>query len=101
MASKKRLSLHDVLTATRHGCTVADLGARRFPNAERHLKAPAEMRDLFADFPDAVARTETAEEYTAGKRLYGSVEGDLLYAYDVAARGEGLQPRLWARLKRA
>ncbi len=50
---------------------------------------------------DAVARTETADEYTAGKRLYGNVEGDLLYAYDVAARGEGLQPRLWARLKRA
>ncbi len=49
---------------------------------------------------DAVARTGTADEYTAGKRLYGYVEGDLLYAYDVAARGEGLQPRLWARLKR-
>ncbi len=50
---------------------------------------------------DAVARTETADEYTAGKRLYGNVEGDLLYAYDVAAQGKGLQPRLWARLKRA
>ena len=27
---------------------------------------------------DAVARTATAKEYTAGKRLYGLVEGDLL-----------------------
>ncbi len=50
---------------------------------------------------DAVARTATAKDYTAGKRLYGNVEGDLLYAYDVAAQGKGLQPRLWARLKRA
>ena len=27
--------------------------------------------------------------YTAGKRLYGNVEGDLLYAYDMAADGPG------------
>ena len=50
---------------------------------------------------DAVARTETAKEYTAGKRLYGNVEGDLLYAYDMAAVGQPLQPHLWARLQRA
>ncbi|MFD4324910.1 FABP family protein [Nocardioides sp. NPDC058538] len=50
---------------------------------------------------DAVARTETAKEYTAGKRLYGNVEGDLLYAFDMAAMGQALQPHLWARLKRA
>ena len=50
---------------------------------------------------DAVARTETAKEYVAGKRLYGNVEGDLLYAFDMAAMGQPLQPHLWARLKRA
>jgi hypothetical protein len=50
---------------------------------------------------DAVARTESAKEYVAGKRLYGNVEGDLLYAYDMAAMGQSLQPHLWARLKRA
>jgi hypothetical protein len=49
---------------------------------------------------DAVARTETAKEYAGGKRLYGNVEGDLLYAYDMAAMGQQLQPHLWARLKR-
>ena len=37
---------------------------------------------------DAVARTESAKEYTGGKRLYGNVEGDLLYAYDMAAMGQ-------------
>jgi len=49
---------------------------------------------------DAVARTESAKEYTGGKRLYGNVEGDLLYAYDMAAMGQPLQPHLWARLQR-
>ena len=50
---------------------------------------------------DAVARTESAKEYVGGKRLYGNVEGDLLYAYDMAAMGQELQPHLWARLQRA
>ena len=50
---------------------------------------------------DAVVRTHTAKEYVAGKRLYGNVEGDLLYAYDMAAMGQALQPHLWARLQRA
>jgi len=50
---------------------------------------------------DAVGRTETAQEYNAGKRLYGNVEGDLLYAFDMAAMGQPLQPHIWARLQRA
>lgn len=49
---------------------------------------------------DAVARTSTAKEMVGGKRLYGYVEGDLLYAYDMAAMGEPLQPHTWARLQR-
>jgi hypothetical protein len=50
---------------------------------------------------DAVVRTESAKEVTAGKRLYGYVDGDLLYAYDMAAMGQSLQPHIWARLQRA
>jgi hypothetical protein len=49
---------------------------------------------------DAVARTGTAKEYNAGHRLYGLVEGDLLWAYDMAAMGQKLQPHLWGRLVR-
>jgi hypothetical protein len=49
---------------------------------------------------DAVGRTETAKEVTGGHRLYGLVEGDLLWAYDMAAAGQQLQPHLWGRLVR-
>lgn len=49
---------------------------------------------------DLVARTETAKEYSAGHRLYGLVDGDLMWAYDMAAVGQPLQPHLWARLAR-
>lgn len=49
---------------------------------------------------DAVVRTATAKDYAGGKRLYGYVEGDLLYAYDMAAMGQALQPHLWGRLLR-
>ncbi len=49
---------------------------------------------------DAVVRTATAREYVAGHRLYGLVEGDLWFAYDMAAVGQELQPHLWGRLLR-
>jgi hypothetical protein len=49
---------------------------------------------------DAVARTASAKEYSAGKRLYGYVNGDLLYAFDMAAMGHELQPHTHAQLVR-
>lgn len=53
-----RRPLHDVVTAIRHGCTVAELGARRFPNGERHLKSGTDMQHMFAACPAAVSRTK-------------------------------------------
>jgi hypothetical protein len=49
---------------------------------------------------DFVARTATAKEVTAGQRLYGIVDRALLYAHDMAAVGQPLQPHLSARLLR-
>ena len=49
---------------------------------------------------DVVARTVTAKEYNAGSRLYGLVEGDLLWAYDMAAVGQPMQAHVSARLKK-
>jgi error-prone DNA polymerase len=53
----KRRPLADVLTCIREKCTVAEAGFRLTINAERHLKPPEEMARLFANFPDAIART--------------------------------------------
>lgn len=50
---------------------------------------------------DVVARTASAKEYTSGQRLYGLVQGDLLWAYDMAAVGHPLTSHVSARLKRA
>ena len=47
-----------------------------------------------------VSFTDTAKEVTGGSRMYGNVEGDLLYAYDMEAVGQEKQPHLWARLVR-
>lgn len=49
---------------------------------------------------DAVVRTTTAKSVTAGHRLYGIVEGVLLYAQEMAAMGYPLTSHLSARLIR-
>jgi THAP4-like, heme-binding beta-barrel domain len=49
---------------------------------------------------DVVARTSSAKEYTAGHRLYGLVDGDLAWAFDMAAVERPIQPHVSARLKR-
>lgn len=51
----ERRPLQDVMTAIRHKTTVAKAGLLLQPNAERHLKSPAEMVKLFARWPHAIA----------------------------------------------
>jgi len=52
-----RKPLADVLTCIREKCTIFDAGYRLDANAERHLKLAAEMARLFADYPQAIARS--------------------------------------------
>jgi THAP4-like, heme-binding beta-barrel domain len=54
--------------------------------------------ELASDF---VARSATGEQVTGVHRLYGLVEGVLLYAIDKSAGGHELQPHQWGRLYRA
>jgi hypothetical protein len=49
---------------------------------------------------DAVVRTRTAKDYAAGTRMYGLVDGDLLWVMDMAAGGVRLTSHASARLKR-
>ncbi|AYO81679.1 error-prone DNA polymerase [Methylobacterium brachiatum] len=53
----ERRPLQDVVTCIRERCRIAEAGYRLESNAERHLKPPAEMARLFADHPEALART--------------------------------------------
>ena len=50
---------------------------------------------------DLVARTTTAKDYSGGQRMYGLVQGALMWTFDMAAHGESLQPHLWGKLERA
>ncbi len=54
---RRRQPLQDVLTAIRHKTTVDKAGTRLQPNAERTLKAPAEMGRLFRDRPEVLERS--------------------------------------------
>lgn len=47
---------------------------------------------------DVVVRAPSAKEYTAGHRMYGLVDGDLAWAYDMAAMGHHMQNHLSAKL---
>jgi hypothetical protein len=49
---------------------------------------------------DAVLRTATAKEYAAATRIYGLVEGHLLWAWDIAALGQELKTHASGRLER-
>ena len=56
-AAAKNRELCDAFTAIRHHRTLSTAGRLLARNSERHLKSPQEMRQLFADLPEAVANT--------------------------------------------
>jgi len=56
-ATPKERELCDALTAIRHHRTLMSAGRLLARNSERHLKSPAEMAQLFADLPEALANT--------------------------------------------
>lgn len=49
---------------------------------------------------DAIAHTPSGQRVTAGHRLYGIVDGALLYAHELAVGDSGLNPHMSARLPR-
>ena len=57
MHNPARRRLQDVLTCIRHHVTLDEAGYLLAANAERHLKAPDEMRRLFRGHEDAIARS--------------------------------------------
>ncbi len=65
----QRRPLQDVLTCIRLGCTLPEAGFRLFAHAERHLKRPQEMARLFAEHPQAIARTVQIAQRAAAFNL--------------------------------
>ncbi len=57
-ASAEDRPLYDVLTCIRHKTTLNEAGRRLSFNAERYLKPPAQMAELFADLPEALRNAE-------------------------------------------
>ena len=47
----------DVLTSIRNHCTLDTAGRLLALNAERHLRSPREMQELFGDLPEAISNT--------------------------------------------
>ncbi len=82
-----RSALHDVLTATRHGCTVAEAGRRRFTNAQRHLRPRDEIAALFAAAPEALRRAVEVAD-----RCHFSLD-ELRYEYPEELCPPGVAPR--------
>ncbi|WP_411907073.1 error-prone DNA polymerase [Rhizobium mayense] len=52
-----RRQLQDIVTCIRNRTTIDSVGFDRERHADRFLKAPEEMHRLFADYPEALART--------------------------------------------
>ena len=56
-ATAKDRELCDAFTAIRHHHTLSTAGRLLSRNAERHLKSPQEMQQLFSDLPESVSNT--------------------------------------------
>src|ERR1700738_2190885 len=56
-ATPRERELADAFTALQHHRTLTTAGRLLARNAESHLKSPAAMRALFADYPNAIANT--------------------------------------------
>ena len=56
-APEKDRELCDAFTAIHHHRTLATAGRLLSRNAERHLKSPQAMQQLFADLPEAIQNT--------------------------------------------
>ncbi len=83
----QRRPLQDVMTAIRHRTTVANAGLLLLPNAERHLKSPAEMQRLFAGWPHAITAARTLADTCRFS------QDELAYDYPEEAYPEGRTPQ--------
>jgi error-prone DNA polymerase len=82
-----RRPLQDIVTCIREKTTIARAGFLLNPNAERHLKSPAEMMRLFERWPHAIAATREFAD-----SLHFSLD-ELRYEYPRETVPEGRTPQ--------
>src|SRR6185369_9266756 len=82
-----RRPLQDVVTCIREKTTIANAGYLLNPNAERHLKSPAEMVRLFERWPHAISVTREFAD-----SLHFSLN-ELRYEYPKETVPEGRTPQ--------
>jgi error-prone DNA polymerase len=91
----------DVLTTIRHHCTLETAGRLLSTNAERYLRSPREMRQLFRDLPEAIDNTLelsarlTYEMSDLGYRFpdYPVPDGDSMQSFLEKRTEEGIRNR--------
>ncbi len=89
--TRERRALQDVMTCIRHGVTIHAAGTRIKPNAEHALHDPAAFAALFADDPEAVARTrEIADRCTFSMQ-------QIRYRYPAERVPGGMTSSSWLR----
>ena len=82
-----RRPLHDVMTCILHKTTIQNAGFLLNPNAERHLKSPDQMIQLFAKWPHAINATrQVADACKFDLR-------ELAYEYPTETVPEGRTPQ--------
>ncbi|MBD3220479.1 DNA polymerase III subunit alpha [bacterium] len=84
-----RRPLQDALTCMRHRTTLREAGRLLRPNDRHALRPPASLRTLFADLPDAVARTLEV----AGRCTFDL--GQLRYRYPTEQLPRGMTTGAW------
>ncbi len=100
-ATAKDRELCDAFTAIRHHRTLSTAGRLLSRNSERHVKSPAEMQQLFADLPEAVANTPELSsrlEFTLNDLgyqfpLYPVPEGETMNSFLRERAWEGFRQR--------
>jgi error-prone DNA polymerase len=91
MHDRSRKALHDVLSAIRLHATVDQAGRALDPNAERVLRSPQELAEIYSDMPAALERTlEIAD------RCHFTL-ADLHYRYPREVVPEDTTPMAWLR----
>lgn len=88
--SRERRELQDILTCVREKCTIYNAGYKLHQNAERYLKPIPEIKRLFRQYPDAVARTKEI----ANECRFSLDELEYVYPEEITSEGRTPQEEL-------